>query len=164
MACTLSVVNSRTLPPYSDSCPHSAVRLCSVAARSPSCIAAFKTSPARLRTNTETMLDGSRKARAALRKTADGFPGYGGNELHQTNGRGTSLRIGGIAVFLRNPLRNSSIPRGTLREIQRWYGRIRQRDVKPTSRQAHRDGAGTAPTCGTEQRSFISCRRTRGAR
>src|ERR1700730_3208555 len=35
MACRLSAVNSRTLPPYRDSCPHSALRLCSVAAKSP---------------------------------------------------------------------------------------------------------------------------------
>ena len=48
----------------------------SVAAKSPSCIAAFNTSPAWLRTNTEIMLDGSRKARAALRNTAHGSSTY----------------------------------------------------------------------------------------
>ncbi len=53
--------------------------------------------------------------------------------------------LGGIAVFQRNPLRNSGFPRGRLREIQHWYRRIQQRDVKTKSRQAHRDGAGTAP-------------------
>src|SRR5438132_5178932 len=53
--------------------------------------------------------------------------------------------LGGIAVFQRNPLRNSSFPHGTLREIQHWYRGIQQRDVKTKSRQAHRDGAGTAP-------------------
>jgi hypothetical protein len=41
--------------------------------------------------------------------------------------------LGGIAVFQRNPLRNSCFPRGTLREIQRWYRRIQQRDVKTSN-------------------------------
>ena len=73
IACKLFAVNSRTFPPYSDSCPHSAVRLRSAVARSPSWIPAFNTSPAWLRTNTEMMPDGSRKARAALRNTARGI-------------------------------------------------------------------------------------------
>src|SRR5258707_6585880 len=55
------------------------------------------------------------------------------------------FELGGIAVFQRNPLRNSCFPRGTLREIQHWYRRIQQRDVNTKSRQAYRDGAGTAP-------------------
>src|SRR6516164_11438425 len=61
----LSEVKSRTLPPYRDSCPHSAVRLCSVAAKSPSFIAALNTSPAWLRTRTEIMLEASRTLRDA---------------------------------------------------------------------------------------------------
>jgi hypothetical protein len=31
-----------------------------------------------------------------------------------------------------------------LREIQHWFRRIEQGDVKTKSRQAHRNGAGTA--------------------
>jgi hypothetical protein len=58
----------------------------------------------------------------------------------------------GIAVFQRNPLCNSGFPRGTLREIQHGYRTIQQRDMKAKSRQAHRQGAGTAPQIQSAQR------------
>ena len=72
MARVMTGVNNRTLPPYRASLPHSAVRLFSAAAKSPARIAAFKASPARLRTRTDSIADEFRKARSAPLNTAAG--------------------------------------------------------------------------------------------
>jgi hypothetical protein len=70
-----------------------------------------------------------------------------------------ACELGGIAVFQRNPLCNSCFPRCTHREIQHWYRRIQQRDVKTKSRQANGRGPCAASEIQRTQRVFGPGRR-----